>query len=345
MEKKKKVIVGLSGGVDSSMTAYLLQKEGYEVEGIYMKLHETVDGYHEKNINNVKKVAEFLGIKYHILDLTESFRDEVYDYFIQSYIDGDTPNPCVKCNSKIKFGMLYDEAMKLGADYLATGHYARTDGKFIYKADDLTKDQSYFLGQVKKEVLPKLIFPMAKYTKEYIKAEAAKIPALVEIASQKESQEICFVDTVYTDILKKYTNIDKPGKTLDVEGNVVGHHKGYMHYTVGKRRGFYVHGAHEPHFVLKQNKADNTIVVGKKEQLAIKEVKADRLNMFIEDKHFSCDVKLRFRSVTVKCDVDIKGETAYIKLYEPVYGVACGQTAVFYDGDKVVGSGWIIETK
>eukprot|EP01156_Anaeramoeba_ignava_P002200 Anaeramoba_ignava/a217793_72.p2 GENE.a217793_72~~a217793_72.p2 ORF type:complete len:346 (+),score=-39.80 a217793_72:1451-2488(+) len=345
MEKKKKVIVGLSGGVDSSMTAYLLQKEGYEVEGVYMKLHETVEGYHEKNIANVKKVADFLGIKYHILDLTESFKDEIYDYFIQSYIQGETPNPCVKCNSNIKFGRLYDEAMKLGADYLATGHYARTDGEFIYKAEDLTKDQSYFLGQVKKEVLPKLIFPMAKYTKEYIKEEASKIPALVEIAGQKESQEICFVDTVYTDILKKYTNIDKPGKTLDVEGNVVGHHKGYMHYTVGKRRGFYVHGAHEPHFVLKQNKEDNTIVVGKKEQLAINKVKADRLNMFIDDKHFSCDVKLRFRSVTVKCDVDIEGGTASIKLHEPIYGVACGQTAVFYDGDKVIGSGWIIETK
>lgn len=345
MQINKKVIVGLSGGVDSSMSAYLLQKEGYEVEGIYMKLHETVDGYHEKNIANVQKVAQFLNIKYHILDLTQSFKDEVYDYFIQSYIDGLTPNPCVKCNSKIKFGLLYKKAMELKADYLATGHYAKTDGEFIYKADDLTKDQSYFLGQVKKEVLSHLLFPMAKYTKEYIKEEAAKIPALVEIASQKESQEICFVDTVYTDILKKHTNIDNPGKTLDIEGNVVGHHKGYMHYTVGKRRGFYVHGAHDPHFVLKQNKQDNTIVVGKKEQLAISEVQVDRLNMFIDDKHFHCEVKLRFRSVTVKCEVNIKENKAFIKLKDPVYGVACGQTAVFYNENKVIGSGWIIETK
>ncbi|MEA3497566.1 MAG: tRNA 2-thiouridine(34) synthase MnmA [Campylobacterota bacterium] len=341
---KKKVIVGLSGGVDSSMTAYMLQQDGFEVEGIYMKLHNVIPGYHEKNIENIEKVANFLNIKYHILDLTQKFEDEVYDYFVQSYIDGTTPNPCVKCNSTIKFGALFDEAMRLGGDFLATGHYAKTDGKFIYKADDLSKDQSYFLGQIKKDVIPKLIFPMSRYTKDYIRSIALDIPEFKSIATQKDSQEICFVDGVYTDILEKHTNIDMPGKTLDKDGNIIGHHKGYMHYTVGKRRGFYVHGAHEPHFVINQNKENNTIIVGKKEDLAINSVIINNINMFIEDKTFRCDVKLRFRSTIVKCEVEIKNEKAIIKLDEPIYGVAVGQIAVFYEDDKLIGSGSIIET-
>ncbi|MEA3384829.1 MAG: tRNA 2-thiouridine(34) synthase MnmA [Campylobacterota bacterium] len=342
--KNKKIIVGLSGGIDSSMTAYFLKNEGYEVEGIYMKLHDAIDGYHKKNIEAIEKVTSFLNIKYTVLDLTDKFKKEVYDYFVKSYIDGITPNPCVKCNAKIKFGLLWDEAKKLNANFLATGHYAKTDGEFLYKAEDLSKDQSYFLGQVKKEVIPYLIFPMSKYSKEYIKSEAMKIPQLADIAQKKESQEICFVDGVYTDILKMYTNIDIPGKTLDTQGNIVGHHKGYLHYTVGKRKGFYVHGAHDPHFVLSQDKKNNTITVGKKEQLAISEVVIDKINMFTDDLIFRCDVKLRFRSTTVKCEVKIDNNIAIIKLETPVYGVAIGQTAVFYDKNKLIGSGWIIKT-
>jgi len=342
---KKKVIVGMSGGIDSSVTAYLLQKEGYEVEGIYMKLHETVAGYHEQNIEAIDKVSKFLGINYSVLDVTSKFEEEVYEYFVQSYVDGVTPNPCVKCNRTIKFGALYDAAMEAGADYLATGHYAKTDGKFIYCADDLTKDQSYFLGQLDKKVLPNIIFPMSTYTKDEIKRIGANIPALKDIATKKESQEICFVENTYIDILKEHTNIDMPGKTLDIDGNEIGHHKGYMHYTVGKRKGFYVHGAHEPHYVISQDKENNTITVGKKDQLAIYDVAIDNLNMFIDDCNFKCDVKLRFRSYTVSCSVDIIDNKGYIKLDEPILGVATGQVAVFYDNDKVIGSGWIIEAK
>ncbi len=341
---KQKVIVGMSGGIDSSVTAYLLQKDGYEVEGIYLKLHETVEGYHEKNIQSIDKVSNFLGIKYHVVDMTEKFEKEVYDYFVKSYIDGITPNPCVKCNKNIKFGSLFDEAMKLGADFLATGHYAKTDGEFIYCAEDDTKDQSYFLAQVSQDVLKKLIFPMSIYKKEDIKKLGSTLPALKDIASGQESQEICFVEDTYVEILEKHENIDMPGKTLDKDGNEVGHHKGYMHYTVGKRRGFYVHGAHEPHYVLSQDKQNNTITVGHKEDLAIHEVVANELNMFISDTNFTSNVKLRFRSKSVSCDVEIKDEKAYIKLKDPVYGVATGQVAVFYDDDKVIGSGFIIDT-
>jgi tRNA-specific 2-thiouridylase len=343
LENKKKVIVGMSGGVDSSVSAYLLQKEGYEVEGIYMKLHERTDGYHEENIANIEKVANFLGIKYHILDLTKEFEEDVYNYFIESYINGITPNPCVQCNKTIKFGALLEEMKRLKGDYLATGHYASTDGKFIYMADDISKDQSYFLAQVDKEKLPYILFPMSKYTKDEIKQIASQIPAFSHFAVKKESQEICFVDTVYTDILQKHTKIDKQGDTLDINGKIVGHHKGYMHYTIGKRKGFYVHGAHDPHFVIKTNKESNTIVVGKKEDLKITKVIVDNLNMFIDDKEFQSNVKLRYRSYPTVANISIENNKAILELQEAVYGVAVGQFAVFYEKDKVLGSGVIVE--
>ncbi len=343
---KKKVMVGMSGGIDSSVTAYILQQDGFEVEGVYLKLHDRTDGYHETNLEYISKVAESLGIKYHILDKTDSFEEEVYDYFVNSYIDGITPNPCVRCNRQIKFGAMLEFAKNSGADFLATGHYAKTDGKFFYEADDKSKDQSYFLSQVKKDALPFMIFPMSTYKKEDIVKFGASLGNIYKkITEKNESQEICFVDTVYTDIIKKHANIDLPGKVLDEKGNIIGEHKGYMHYTIGKRRGFTVYGAHEPHFVTKINPEDNTIVVGKKEALEINEVEINNLNMYINQKEFICTVKLRYRSISTPCKVRIKDDKAYIILEKAAFGVAHGQLAVFYDKDRVLGSGWIQDTE
>ena len=346
IENNKKIMVGLSGGVDSSVSAYLLQKEGYEIQGVYMKLHNVIEGYHEANIEAGQKVAKFLNIPYHVLDLTDEFKEEVYDYFVNSYIDGITPNPCVMCNRTIKFGAMFKFAMEKGCDYLATGHYATTDGEFIYEAEDKTKDQSYFLGQVEKNVLPKLIFPMSKYTKENIRKIALEIPAFKEIAKKKDSQEICFVEKDYTNILEKHTNIDHKGDVKDEDGNVVGHHKGYMHYTIGKRKGFYVHGAHDPHFVKEIDSKENTITVCKKDNLAINKITINNLNMFIDDCEFKSTVKLRYRTYPCKCEVKLSEDkkSATIILEDKGYGVACGQIAVFYDDTKVLGSGVIIST-
>jgi tRNA-specific 2-thiouridylase len=338
----KKVMVGMSGGIDSSVTAYMLQKEGYEVEGVYLKLHNRTDGYHESNISYIDNVAKHLGIKYHILDITKDFTKEVYDYFVNSYLEGTTPNPCVKCNRQIKFGKMLDFAKEHNASYLATGHYAKTDGKFIYEADDKTKDQSYFLSQVDKEALPFMMFPMSTYKKEDIIKFGAKLGDVYKkITEKNESQEICFVDTVYTDVIKKHANIDQPGIVFDEEGNEVGTHKGYMHYTIGKRRGFTVHGAHEPHFVKSLNAKDNTIIVGKKESLEINTVEANNLNMYVDDTNFKCGVKLRYRSHLLPCEVSIKDDRATIKLKKSAFGVATGQLAVFYIDEKVIGSAWI----
>ena len=340
----KKVLVGMSGGVDSSMTAYMLKKDGYEVSACYMKLHNTRVGYHEENIEAGKRVADFLGINYHILDLEDKFKAEVYDYFVDEYKQGRTPNPCVKCNRSIKFGAMYDFAQSLGIDLMATGHYAKTDGEFIYEADDKSKDQSYFLAQVKKDVLKSLIFPMSIYTKEDIIKLAAQIPAIKRISENKESQEICFVETVYTDVLKKHNKIDNDGKVLDTNGNVVGKHKGYMHYTIGKRKGFTVNGAHVPHYVKSLNPVDNTIVVAKKADLGISSVTLNNLNLYQESESFKCTIKLRYRTIKIPCVITIEKEIASVKLKEPEYGVASGQVAVFYQDEKVLGSGWIIDT-
>ncbi|AXH08955.1 tRNA 2-thiouridine(34) synthase MnmA [Malaciobacter halophilus] len=341
----KKVMVGMSGGIDSSVTAYMLKKQGYEVEGVYLKLHNRTDGYHESNIKHIQNVTNFLGIKYHVLDIADDFTKEVYDYFVNSYLEGTTPNPCVKCNRQIKFGKMLEFAKEHKASYLATGHYAKTDGEFIYEAEDKSKDQSYFLSQVEKEALPYMMFPMSNYKKEDIVKLGEKLDNVYKkIAQKNESQEICFVDTVYTDVVKRHANIDIPGKVLDEKGNEIGTHKGYMHYTIGKRRGFRVHGAQEPHFVKSLNPKNNTIVVGKKESLEVNSVEANNLNMYIDTTNFKCGVKLRYRSVLLPCEVTIKNDIAHIKLDKSAFGVAAGQLAVFYLDEKVIGSGWITKT-
>ncbi|MCD6654128.1 MAG: tRNA 2-thiouridine(34) synthase MnmA [Sulfurovum sp.] len=337
---KKKVLVGMSGGVDSTVAAILLQKEGYEVEGVYMKLHHK-EGYHEQNFLKAKRVGEYLGIKIHFKDLSEAFQEEVYDYFVESYKQGLTPNPCVMCNRTIKFGKMIEFADSIGADFVATGHYIKCDGEFIYEADDPNKDQSYFLCQVKKEVLSRLIFPLGSWVKDDVKEYAASIEVLQDFAVQKESSEICFVENTYDEVLAKHMDIDMPGETIDTQGNVVGTHKGYMHYTIGKRRGFFVNGAHDPHFVLDIEPEKNQIIVGTKEKLEVNAFEAKQINLFEEKKEFDCKVKVRYRTKAVACRVTIENERAKVSLEEPVFGLAKGQIAAFYEGHKLIGGGVI----
>ena len=340
MPSNKKVLVGMSGGVDSTVTALLLKEEGYEVEGLYMKLHSK-PGYHELHQVRAQKAADHIGVKLHVLDLQETFNEKVFRPFIETYEKGETPNPCALCNRSLKFGEMISFADKIGADFLATGHYIQTDGKYFYQATDDTKDQSYFLFYVNREILPRLMFPLGNRKKTDIKRLAASIKGLESFSSQAESSEICFVETTYTDLLKDYVNVDEVGEVLDKDGNVVGEHKGYMHYTIGKRKGFTVKGAHDPHYVLSINAKKNQITVGKKEELACNDVILENLNMFDEVKEFKTTVKLRYRTIATSCSVKIENDKAYVTLDESVFGVAVGQAAVFYDDDKLIGGGWI----
>jgi len=335
-----KILVAMSGGVDSTVTAYKLQEQGHEIEGVYMKLHADTLA-HEENIRQVKKVADFLGIKYHVLDLQAKFNDFVYNPFVSTYKNGLTPNPCVLCNRNIKLGALLDFAKELGMDKLATGHYIQIRDGLLTEAVDDTKDQSYFLANVKKESLAFVIFPLGGMLKSDVKKFASTIKVLEEFSTQKESSEICFVPDTYTEILKQHMDIDKPGKVLNTKGEVVGEHKGYMHYTIGKRKGFTVRGAHDPHFVVSINAKDNEIVVGLKEDLNVKSFSIKDINMFVDDLDFECSVKIRYRSPKTQCRVHVNGTKATVELYEIVQGLAAGQMAVFYRDDQVIGGGWI----
>ncbi|MEB2808869.1 tRNA 2-thiouridine(34) synthase MnmA [Campylobacter upsaliensis] len=336
-----KILVAMSGGVDSTVTAYKLKQAGHEVIGCYMKLHGK-PGYHEENIAKVEKVAKFLQIPYHILDLQEDFKAKVYMPFINTYKEGKTPNPCTLCNRFIKLGKLLEFAKNLGCEKLATGHYARLENGCIRVAVDESKDQSYFLANADKEALQYLIFPLGEMKKEDVKQFASTIEVLKSFATQKESSEICFVENTYVDVLEQFMDTKIKGEVLDSSGKVVGEHNGYMHYTIGKRRGFEVRGAHEPHFVLKINPKENQIVVGTKEELKTKEFKLENINLFIDKKAFNCEVKIRYRSKSVPCEVLVdENLNAQISLKEPVYGLASGQMAVFYEEDRVIASGFI----
>ena len=333
----------MSGGVDSTVTAVLLQEAGYEVVGVYMKLHEK-EGYHEENFKRVERVAQYLNISVHFLDLSQEFKKEVYDYFVETYQAGLTPNPCVMCNRTIKFGKMVEFASSLGIEKVATGHYLRCDGEFFYMAKDKSKDQSYFVAQVRKEILPRLVFPLGEWLKEDVKAYAAKIAPLQSFATQKESSEICFVENDYTEILERHMDIDREGETVYADGTVVGKHKGYMHYTIGKRRGFTVDGAHDPHFVLAIKPESNQVVVGKRAELEVMNFEIEKINQFKPlgtSKVLSVKVRYRTQSIPCRISLDSQDNRATVELDSPVFGLAFGQAAVFYEGEKVVGSGII----
>ncbi|STQ86016.1 tRNA 2-thiouridine(34) synthase MnmA [Helicobacter muridarum] len=346
-QNSKKVALLMSGGVDSSYSAYLLQQQGYEVMGIYLKLHDKKNK-HQVFIKNCEKVSSFLNIDFQIIDIRDEFKKSVYDEFISSYKRGETPNPCALCNPLMKFGIALNIALQNGCEYIATGHYARISEingiKRIQEAVDKSKDQSYFLYAISQDAINRLIFPLGDMLKEDVKPRAFEaLPILGSLDTYKESQEICFVETDYIDILKKHINVNQSGIVRDTNGNVVGEHKGYMQYTIGKRRGFNVKGAHEPHFVLKIDPSKNEIVVGSKEDLKTFHVTAINKSLPRSFDGGNFKAKVRYRSTPSNAKIVISDDKIIASLEEPVYGVAKGQALVIYQDDIVLGGGVIIE--
>lgn len=340
-----KVALLMSGGVDSSYCAYLLKKAGYEVLGIYLKLHDKEEK-HQIFIQNCIKVSQNLGFEFQIIDAQKEFKEKVYNEFIASYQRGETPNPCALCNPLMKFGLALQKALEMGCEKIATGHYARiqevNETKRIREAKDPSKDQSYFLYAISQQAIDSLIFPLGDYLKVDVKKEAFEaMPWLGSLETYKESQEICFVETDYIDILKKTLEVEKKGIVRDINGKAVGEHKGYMQYTIGKRKGFSVKGALEPHYVLGIDAQKNEIIVGKKEDLATKTVKAINKSL-VNFQDGDYEVKIRYRSTKTPAKVTLQDGIITAVLTEDVFGVAKGQALVVYQGECVLGGGVII---
>lgn len=344
---KRKVAVGLSGGIDSSVAAYLLKKRGFEVVGFTLKFYPVENRCCDlDSLNQAKQLCYKLDIPHYTLDAGVLFQKEIIDYFIDSYLKGLTPNPCVYCNRLIKFGFFWEKVKSFGIDFLATGHYARLskrkDNYFLKKNKDLKKTQEYFLCLIKPQLLKNVIFPLAEYTKAQVKKIALKNKIVFKI--RKESQDVCFAnDKSYTDFIKE--NISKQsdycGDIEHISGKVLGKHKGIYHYTYGQRGGMGI-GWKEPLYVLSIDSKNKKIIVGEKRFLKRDSFNVHSLNWFLDpNKYTNITVKPRYNTQAKKCTLQMQGPTAKVSLKENCQVVAPGQVAAFYSKDILLGGGII----
>ena len=345
----QKAMIGMSGGVDSSVAAYLTQKAGYECIGATMRLHEDPDCCADPAADACA-IACKLNMPFHIFDMTEDFRKYVTDHFAASYEAGLTPNPCIVCNRNLKFHKFLEQAEAMDCEYIVTGHYARiakntASGRFeLKKALDSDKDQSYFLYNFTQEQLSHTLMPLGDYSKPRVR-EIAEREGLIS-ANKPDSQEICFVeDGDYAKFIQEYSNVSPtPGKILDTNGNIIGEHKGLIHYTIGQRKGIGAYG--RPMFVMKINPNDNTIILGEKGMEFSSSLLADNLN-FISGEFplapINIQAKARYQaSPSDALLIPVSADTVKIEFKEPQRAITPGQAVVFYDGDIVLGGGTIL---
>lgn len=336
----KKVLVAMSGGVDSSVTAALLQEQGYEVAGITMRVLANYD----KNDPAVDGaiVAGMLGIKHHIIDAVDFFDTTVMKYFINDYLRGYTPNPCTFCNKVLKFGLLFDKADELGYDFFATGHYATIKDGVLYRGIDAQKDQSYFLFPVYTRDARRILFPLGGMNKQQVRERGELIG--LHNARKKDSQDICFIPGGdYTEFLKhKCGDRFSPGPILDINGKKIGMHSGIHNFTIGQRKGLGALG--QPMYVKEIQPWNNAVVAAKDDELMSSNINVADFITGLEPLELSktYSVQVRYRSKAVPCCIDsINGSNVRITFSEPVRAIAPGQYAVIYDNDRVIGGGVI----
>jgi tRNA-specific 2-thiouridylase len=351
-----RVLVAMSGGVDSSVAAALLVEQGYDVVGATMKLFCYGDDVPDRpccsldSINDARRVCEQLGVPHYVLNLESAFGHDVVDNFVSEYSRGRTPIPCVRCNTFTKFRDLVKKADAIDARYIATGHYARVIGGELYRGVDHSKDQSYFLWGIDRDVLSRMILPVGAQTKAETRAVAHRL-GLEVVAEKVESQDICFVpDGDHTKIIRRKLGDDAPalsrGPFVRSNGDVIGHHDGYARFTIGQRRGV-PGGFREPMFVVAIRPADKAVVIGPREELLGQGLVAKEVNILTTGSQLSavsCQlaVQVRHRAPAVPATV-IRDDGAEIELAldEPVAAITPGQSVVFYDGERVLGGGII----
>ena len=357
MPKEKRVLVGMSGGIDSSATCIMLQEQGYEVVGVTMRTWDVASQFatssqEEPNfILEARALAQKLGVEHHVADVREEFKQVIVKYFIDEYLQGRTPNPCVMCNPLFKERLLCEWADKTDCAWISTGHYCRLEerngNRYIVAGDDITKDQSYFLWRLPQEILRRFLFPLGNYTKQEVR-EYLKLKGFEAKAKDGESMEVCFIEGDYRDFLRQQIpDLDTrigPGYFVDNKGVKIGQHKGFPYYTMGQRKGLGIALGHPAH-VLRINAEKNTVMLGTAEDLKTEYMLTEDALLIDPNEVLQCEnltVRIRYRSKPIPCQVlPLENGQLLVRFLGEASAIAPGQSAVFYDGQRVLGGAFI----